>query len=363
METATRRENIIFAFQNDACMLLLTHELQINHLMIHHFSQELIHEKISEHPIDLEDEVDKAVLTHMFIKPFIKPQSSYQFFHEVDLDYNIVYQTTLDYWKASLPFTEYTLKLFTHLKATSEHPNIKDGDFFIIEFADLIVNDQKRRAIGLFKIEQLASFLTTDWGSSKAATLAVHQGIQEGKLDKACLIIELPSGPEVYLVDKNNEEANFWKYDFIGVSMKNDHYNQTVQTMEMTQHFIKEQFPHEFEVQRVDQIDLMNKSMDYFKSADQFKQEEFEQVVLQDEHLIESFRSYQDQVQESHAWSFEDEFQMVPEAVKKNQRFYKSVIKLDKNFHIYVHGNREMIEQGQESDGRKYYKLYFDEEH
>lgn len=344
-------------------MFMLTQELKINHLIIHHFSQESIHEKISNQPIQMDDDVEKSVLTHIFIKPFVKPQSSYQFYHEVDIDYNIVYKSTLKYWQEELTFVDYSIQVFTHLKSTSEHPNIKDGDFFVIDFDHLIVNDQKRKAIGLFKIEQLASFVTTDWADSKEVTLAVHQGIQEGKLDKACLIIDFPAGPELYLVDRNNEEANYWKYDFVGVAMKNDHYNQTVQTMEMTQHFIQEQFPHEFEVERVDQIDLMNKSMEYFKSVDQYKQEEFEQVVLQDAHLIESYRTYQDSVQETQAWSFEDEFQMVPEAIKKNQRFYKSIIKLDKNFHIYVHGNKEMIEQGEDSDGRKYYKLYFEEEH
>jgi hypothetical protein len=48
-------------------------------------------------------------------------------------------------------------------------------------------------------------------------------------------------------------------------------------------------------------------------------------------------------------------------AVKKQARVFKSVIKLDKNFHIYVHGNRELIEQGTDEKG-KYYKVYYKEE-
>ena len=48
-----------------------------------------------------------------------------------------------------------------------------------------------------------------------------------------------------------------------------------------------------------------------------------------------------------------------PLEVPKN--FYKSVIKLDKNFHIYVHGSRQLIEQGEDEHG-KFYKLYFNEE-
>jgi hypothetical protein len=33
-----------------------------------------------------------------------------------------------------------------------------------------------------------------------------------------------------------------------------------------------------------------------------------------------------------------------------------------KNFHIYIHGNNELIRQGVDSDGRKYYKIYFETE-
>ena len=41
---------------------------------------------------------------------------------------------------------------------------------------------------------------------------------------------------------------------------------------------------------------------------------------------------------------------------------FKGVLKLDKNFHIYIHGNRELIEQGIDKDGRKFYKIYFERE-
>jgi len=41
---------------------------------------------------------------------------------------------------------------------------------------------------------------------------------------------------------------------------------------------------------------------------------------------------------------------------------FKSVLKLDKNFSVYIHGNRNMVEKGEEADGRKFYKLYYDNE-
>ena len=41
-----------------------------------------------------------------------------------------------------------------------------------------------------------------------------------------------------------------------------------------------------------------------------------------------------------------DNFEISAQAVKRQARIFKSVLKLDKNFHIYIHGNRELIEKG-----------------
>ena len=59
--------------------------------------------------------------------------------------------------------------------------------------------------------------------------------------------------------------------------------------------------------------------------------------------------------------AIEDEFGISDSAVKKQARSYKSVIKLDRNFHIYVHGNRNLLEQGEDEKG-KFYKVYYEEE-
>jgi hypothetical protein len=38
----------------------------------------------------------------------------------------------------------------------------------------------------------------------------------------------------------------------------------------------------------------------------------------------------------------------------------KSVVKLDNNFHLYIHGRHELVEKGyDEEKGMKFYKVYF----
>ena len=56
-------------------------------------------------------------------------------------------------------------------------------------------------------------------------------------------------------------------------------------------------------------------------------------------------------------------FKISKEMVKKQARIFKSVLKLDKNFHVYIHGNTNLIEKGyDEHVGKHFYKIYFDEE-
>ena len=118
----------------------------------------------------------------------------------------------------------------------------------------------------------------------------------------------------------------------------------------------------DFPVNRAEQIDLMNKSVDYFKSHDNFEQEEFEQEVFEDPQMRQSFRKYDEQYQEEYEVDIPNDFMISSQAVKKQARTFKSVLKLDKNFHVYIHGNRDLIQLCYEEDGRKYYKIYFEEE-
>jgi hypothetical protein len=61
--------------------------------------------------------------------------------------------------------------------------------------------------------------------------------------------------------------------------------------------------------------------------------------------------------------TIDNSFDINLEAVQKQQRQFKSILKLDKNFHVYIHGRKDLMEKGyDERTGKHYYKLYFDEE-
>jgi hypothetical protein len=60
---------------------------------------------------------------------------------------------------------------------------------------------------------------------------------------------------------------------------------------------------------------------------------------------------------------WDESFDIDLAAVKKQGKVFKSILKLDKNFHIYIHGRQDLIERGfDEAKGKHFYKVYFEQE-
>lgn len=78
--------------------------------------------------------------------------------------------------------------------------------------------------------------------------------------------------------------------------------------------------------------------------------------------MITSFKKFKGDFQNERELNVVSEFEISAQAVKRQSRVFKSVLKLDRNFHIYIHGDKELIEKGVDPDGRKYYKIYYREE-
>src|SRR5690606_29619359 len=94
-----------------------------------------------------------------------------------------------------------------------------------------------------------------------------------------------------------------------------------------------------------------------------FDLEEFSNEVIGNPEGIASFKNFKENYEREFETTIANQFDISEAAVKKQARVYKSVLKLDKNFHIYIHGNKELIEKGfDEGRAMNYYKVYFKEE-
>ena len=191
-------------------------------------------------------------------------------------------------------------------------------------------------------------------------------GFEIKGVDKGCIIFntDQQNGYKILIIDNANKsaEAQYWKDDFLKVKPIANEFHHTNQFLGIAKNFVTKQLSEEFEVSKADKIELLNRSVEYFKTHESFDKNEFEKDVFQDSGMIKSFRSFDSNYREENDIELTDNFDISPQAVKKQARVFKSVLKLDKNFHIYIHGDRELIEQGVEKDGRKYYKIYFQQE-
>ena len=84
--------------------------------------------------------------------------------------------------------------------------------------------------------------------------------------------------------------------------------------------------------------------------------------MLHHDNIIQSFRQFDENYRLENKVELADNFAISDQAVKKQARVFKSVLKLDRNFHIYIHGDKELIEHGVDENGRKFYKIYYENE-
>ena len=317
---------------------------------------------LSNKELHLQEDV-KEILNFYFTNAF-KSQEYFNFYHETDLQYNEVYNYVSEIFQNPETLLEQSQNLAKHLYEQSTHPKIKGGEFYTVYFKDCVINGETVDAVGLFKSENKDTFLKV-FPKDEGFEIESDKGININKLDKGCLIFntERENGYIVAVVDNTNKgvEAQYWTDDFLHIRQRKDEYYNTQNVMTLCKHFVKDELPQQFEVSKADQIDLLNKSVKFFKEKDNFNIDEFANEVIGQPAVIESFNNYKTRFSEDHGVEFSAEFTISDSAVKKQSRALKSVIKLDKNFHIYIHGDRNLIEQGEDMKG-KFYKVYYEEE-
>jgi hypothetical protein len=320
---------------------------------------------LSKKEQDLDQDL-RMRLAEALLGRFGQCHERYAFQHSSSLEYNEVYNYALALFEDGASFYEQSVRMARQLFEVSLHPKIKPGELYIAVFSGIEEGDQIMEAIGLFKAESRSLFADLLLREDDLS-LELKEGVELAKMDKGCLILKrsAETGFELLIVDSNGkgEEAQFWKDKFLGVLLQQNEYVQTQDFLTLTKNYVTQQMPGEFEVSKTEQIDILNRSMDYFKTHGSFDRSEFETEVLHHEEVIHSFRKFDQEHRKQHERDPLEEFDISPQAVKRQARVFKSVIKLDKNFHIYVHGDRELIEKGfDEALQKHYYKIYFDHE-
>ncbi len=318
--------------------------------------------KLSFNNLSVSDIIQK-ILNVYFLSPF-KSSEYFNFYHDIDISMNEVFVCVSRIFDNPDNLLEQSQNLAKHLYEQSIHPKIKGGEFYVVYFKDCILDGETIDAVGLFKSENKDTFLKV-YPSGDGFEIESQQGVNINKLDKGCLVFntEKENGYVVAVVDNTNKstEAQYWMDDFLHIRPRKDEYYNTQNLLSLYKNFIKNELPEQFEVSKADQADLINKSVKFFKEKESFDMAEFTNEVIGQKDIIEHFNNFKFDYQKDREIEIADNFSISESAVKKGTRNLKSIIKLDKNFHIYVHGNRDLIEQGIDEKG-KFYKVYYLEE-
>ena len=341
-------------------------EISIESLTLHKVGNKSQEEGIrfSAAPVKIDDAV-QSLLLHYFLSPF-KSEEYFNLTHESDVALNEVYTYVSQIFDRPETFYDQSVNLARHLYEVSTHPKIKSGELYVTLLRDCNVDGEQVDAIGLFKSESKDTFLKV-YPTSDSFEIEYEDGININKLDKGCLIFntERENGYLVSVVDnaRQSGEAMYWRDNFLNIAQRRDIFHQTEQCLDMCKQFVIERLPENFNVDRVDQADILNKSVTFFKENTEFSLDEFANKVIEQPEMIRSFKEYRDEYQEDRDVKIDEQFEISDPAVKKQAKIFKSVIKLDKNFHIYVHGNRQLIEKGYDDErDMNFYRIFFKEE-
>ncbi len=338
---------------------------KLNSVSVHHVGNQMndgdLH--LSKEPVPFDDELYDLFLLY-FLKNF-KVTELFHFYHDEDIEKNTAFAAAQEIFDNPDNLHHASESLARRLYNKTELESIRDGELHVAYFTDCIALGKYTDAVGIFKSEIKEQFLKVNSLVDKV-DITHDFGIGTSKIDKGCLIFnqEKEKGFLVAVIDKvsRGAEAHFWVDDFLQIIQRKDEYYNTQNVMEVCKTFVSKELPKQFEVSKADQADMLNKSVNYFKENEQFDVDTFGNEVMEQPEVVESFKSYKQSYQQDHDLEIQDSFDISQDAVKKKSRSLKSVIKLDRNFHIYVHGNRKLIEQGEDDNGRKFYKIYYEQE-
>ena len=307
-------------------------------------------------------EVEESFLQY-FIELFRKVAEFYNFYHSTAIELNEVKSFAAALFNEAADFKSTAEKIALTLYDKSTHPHISGGELFVAWLTGCTLNGEAVDAIGIYKSEAKDTFikLRQDGGSYD---YQLDSGINISELDKGCIIFNASGDFVVTVLDNLNKskEAKYWMDDFLKLISCRDSFHFTKDYLDVAKKFVTERMPEVFNISKADKIDYLNKSISYFKKNDHFAEEDFLQDVFQHSEVIDNFNQFKEKYANENHVVLDNDFDISTQAVKKQLKVFKSILKLDKNFHIYIHGSKDLIEKGTDKDGRKFYKIFYEQE-
>ncbi|MFC4634142.1 nucleoid-associated protein [Dokdonia ponticola] len=322
---------------------------------------------VSNDPYPLSDEIT-PLIKEFFFKPFReKEENYYRFDHETDLEFHTLFGIVQKVFENPSATHLLSEEIAKHLYEQSEHPHIKAGELYIAHLENVMIDNQKTDAIGIFKSELKQDFLQFRESGSNLEML-LEQGINLNKLDKGCLIInhKAEEGYKILSVDSNRYDTKYWLENFLGVEIFEDDNFYTKKYLKFCQDFAKDVvLPAE---DKREEVLFMNRAVNHFAKNDAFNESAFMNEVLENPDLIPEFNHYK--TEQAPKYKIEDltDFPISNKAVSSQRKKIKNLIQLDTNIQIKLdfinpESAEKFVEKGWDEEKQMYYYLvYFNKE-
>lgn len=331
----------------------------ISRLAIHQIGPEPDSIHFSQGPVKLNPEDTKRI-AKVFLKGF-NLDARYKFEENGNDSGMSVRNLVEDFFQQNDKFHELSIELAKEwIRAQPEA--VKFHEMIVCEFQNLFIDGEKHPGLGIFLINTKENFLTIQ-KTIHDFSISLNEGVNLKKLTDCVLIIPASIPIQTGIFFKQNVydfESNHLADHFLHTKPVSNNFYQTSHQLNMLKAYID----HELEEEpRLEKMDKMNRSMEYFKNNEHYNQKDFETSIFDEPEQKQAFERFRHQYAEDKNLQIVDEFDIAPNAVKKKSHYIRSVIKLDKDFHIYVHGSRQNIIRGYDPDrGKHFYQLFFDEE-
>jgi hypothetical protein len=343
--------------------MIYSSEIKIKNLIIHSVGNKLKGDSVllSDSTAILNSELEEILM-----KYFNSAFKTSEFFNFDNIERNEIYKSAKNIFNNSANFASESKNIANFLFEEMRNPKVLGGNLFIVYFENCIVNDILTDAIGIFKAEIADIFLKIK-PSNERFGIEREAGINITKLAKSCIICnyEQEKGFLISVIDKKskNEEISYWSENFLQIVPREDEYFQTTNAIDCIENFVSLGLPEQFEISRADQASLLNKTLNYFNQNENFEWNDFSNELFENQELMEKFDDYRNHFETDNDFEIPDNFQINKPAVKKQAKKLKSTIKLDDNFDIIIHKDKENLLRGKDdATGLNFYQLFFKNE-
>lgn len=311
-------------------------------------------------------EISDMTESSPFIKTLVNNVFNFENIRHFDfvgsLSLNPVYTFVNEIFEDQSCFVKQSNNLARYLYDQSIHPNIKNGELYILLIEGVTIGDTKTEALLMLKSEKKDAFLTVTNSEGKLCVKpTVGLGLKQ--IDKGCLVfnVQEDTGYIVTIVDNTNVsmDARYWTDSFLHAVPYDDDFHRTKQMIDFCSgfaHLMKKKKPEKV----LETMKAINSVSGIFHCEQNVCLQRLEELMSFSDDASSFLADYKAAFEEKNG-PLPLSFQVYTNDSKVNNKLARMrTLKVGKEFEIKFLNPAVQIEKGYDPDKKKsFYKLYY----